>query len=192
MKGKLHLLLFLFFIPHKDSIAQVSQEKGSEALSYCQGKKLNCNYALMVDMSKHSGFHRFYVYDFSKGLIIDSSLVSHGCCNNEWSGTNSANKPIFSNKDGSHCTAKGKYEIGKRGYSNWGIHVNYQMHGKESSNNNALARQIVLHSWSMVSEISTYPTGTPEGWGCPAVSDDFMTRLDVLLQKEKNMLLWIY
>jgi hypothetical protein len=38
-----------------------------------------------------------------------------------------------------------------------------------------------------------YPEGTPEGWGCPAVSNLQMRKLDSLLKKEKKpLLMWIY
>ena len=74
-----------------------------------------------------------------------------------------------------------------------GIHVNYRLHGLESTNSNAFSREIVLHSWESVADLETYPKGTPEGWGCPAVSDNTMRTLDSLLQNSgENVLLWIY
>jgi hypothetical protein len=45
----------------------------------------------------------------------------------------------------------------------------------------------------MITENETFPEGTPEGWGCPAVSNQQMRALDSLLKKEKKpLLLWIY
>jgi len=87
----------------------------------------------------------------------------------------------------------GKYRIGKRGYSNWGINVNYKLHGLEASNSNAYKRIIVLHSWKDIPNDEVYPRGCPEGWGCPAVSNDFMRKLDVLLKNSrKSVLMWVY
>jgi hypothetical protein len=53
-------------------------------------------------------------------------------------------KPVYSNVVGSNCTSLGKYKIGKRSYSNWGINIHYKMHGLESSNSNAFKRHVVF------------------------------------------------
>ena len=45
-----------------------------------------------------------------------------------------------------------------------------QLHGLEETNQSAYDRIIVLHSWDMMSDEEIYPEGSPEGWGCPAVS----------------------
>jgi hypothetical protein len=67
------------------------------------------------------------------------------------------------------------------------------MHGLEATNNNALSREIVLHGWDAISDHEIYPDGTPEGWGCPAVSNTFMTTLDrILKDRKKPVLLWIF
>ncbi len=102
-------------------------------------------------------------------------------------------KPVFSNTDNSHCTSLGKYKIGARGYSQWGIRVNYLLHGLESTNSNALSREIVLHSWEDIPDETLYPRGTPEGWGCPAVSNVMLKKVDgILRNKRAPVLLWIY
>jgi hypothetical protein len=168
-------------------------KKAGEAFTFCKQKGFNTSYCFLLDMSIHSGLHRFYIYDFSTNKITDSALVSHGCGTNDWADDDTKTNPSFSNSDGSHLTALGKYKIGKRGWSNWGIHVNYQMQGLEATNSNSVARFIVLHSWEDVSDEEVFPSGTPEGWGCPAVSNTFMTLLDEKLSKtQKPVLLWIY
>jgi len=49
-----------------------------------------------------------------------------------------------------------------------------------------------LHSWDAVSHVPVYPEGTPEGAGCPAVSNTTMYVLDNLLSsKRKRVLMWI-
>ena len=144
-------------------------------------------------MSLPSGVKRFILWDFKKDNIMISGLISHGCGTGPWSGMWSKDKPLFSNRDGSHCTALGKYQIDGRAYSGWGIHVKYYLTGLESTNNNALIRQIVFHSWEEVPETEVYPNGTPEGWGCPAISNNTMKIVDEMLKKErKRTLLWIY
>lgn len=150
-------------------------------------------YCMLIDMSLPSGVKRFVVWDMKNKRPFITGLVSHGCGSAPWSGVWSKDHPDFSNADGSHCTALGKYAITGRGYSNWGIHVKYYLAGLEKTNSNALGRQVVFHSWEKVPEAEVYPGGTPEGWGCPAISNNTMKIVDALLRKQKGkMLMWIY
>lgn len=149
--------------------------------------------ALVINYSKHSGLKRGYVADLKAGVYTDSFMVSHGCGNNNWGDDMSRNNPVFSNTYHSHCSSLGRYRIGKRGYSAWGINVKYLLHGLDTGNSNALGRIIVLHGWSAVSEVEVYPSGTPEGWGCPAVSNSTMHQLDSLLKDRiRPVLLWTF
>jgi hypothetical protein len=175
-----------------DSLERASfLNKAAEAKKFCSKNGMNRSFCLLANMSIHSGKVRMYVWDMQQNKAIDSGLVSHGCGSKPWGRTDSKETPAFSNTDGSHCTSLGKYKVGKRGYSQWGIHVNYLLHGLDASNSNALVRQVVLHSWDAVAEQSVYPNGTPEGWGCPAISNGFMKRLDEKLKTaEKPVLLW--
>lgn len=170
-----------------------TQVKAKEALEFCQKKGYSTDFCLLIDMSLHSGVKRFIIWDFNQNTIKNSFLVSHGCCNGSWNSDSSKDNPTFSNVNNSHCSSLGKYKIGERGYSNWGINVKYLMHGLESSNNNALNRVIVFHSWEAVPDKEVYPKGTPEGWGCPAVSNDSFREIDALLKNSsKPALMWIY
>ena len=167
--------------------------KANAAREYCKGHNFNSHYCYLIDMSIHSGKNRFFIWDFKTKMISDSGLVSHGCCESLWSADESKEDPIFSNVHESHCSSLGKYKIGKRGYSSWGINVNYKLHGLDKTNDNAYDRIIVLHSWDAVSNSQTYPSGTPEGWGCPAVSNSKMEKIDKMLKKsDQPVLLWIY
>jgi hypothetical protein len=169
------------------------RQKAIEAKSYCKAHKMNTSFCLLIDMSRHSGKKRFFVWDFKNDSVIHSFLVGHGCCDNPWSRDASKDCPSFSNEDGSHCSSLGKYSIGERAYSEWGIHVKYLLHGLEKSNSNALARMIVFHSWDAVSDEEIYPAGTSEGWGCPTISDNSMRIMDPMLQQsQKPVLMWIY
>ncbi|MCT4580517.1 MAG: murein L,D-transpeptidase catalytic domain family protein [Flavobacteriales bacterium] len=169
------------------------QNKAKEALTYCKKNKMNSNYCVLIDMHIHSGRNRLFLWDFKANKIVLSGLCSHGCGDEPWGLDNTKDSPIFSNQPDSHLSSLGKYKIGKRGWSNWGIHVNYKLHGLDKTNSNAYKRIIVLHSWEAVEENETYPYGTPEGWGCPAINNDKMKELDAYLEKEKTpVLLWIY
>lgn len=166
--------------------------KHTEALAFCKKEKFSEDYYFLLDMSIHSGRNRFFIYDFKEKKVVDSNVVTHGSCDIHEDNDEKWEKAKFSNADGSHCTAQGKYKIGKRDYSSWGIKVKYWMHGLEKTNSNAVARVVVLHSWTAVSDTEIFPDYSPLSWGCPAVSDNFMRKLDTRLQKaEKPVLLWI-
>lgn len=168
-------------------------KKAQEAFLFCENQKMNTDFCILIDMSIHSGLNRFYIWDFNKKQITNEYLVGHGCGINSWSKTDSKDSPKFSNEDGSHLSSLGKYKIGERGYSQWGIHVKYLLHGLEDTNNNALKRIIVLHSWSEMSNSEVYPEGSPEGWGCPTVSNEAMKIIDEKLKNtNKPVLLWIF
>lgn len=163
-----------------------------EANQFSQKKQLNTQFFLLVDIGLHSGIKRFFIWDFKKDTIVNSFLVSHGCGKNAWARDYSKDTASVSNIDGTHCSSIGKYIIGERGYSNWGIHVNYLLYGQDTTNSNALKRQIVLHSWDKIADREVYPNGTPEGWGCPAVADNSLRIIDAKLKtSNKRTLLWI-
>ncbi len=167
--------------------------KAKEALQFCKAQKFNTDFCILVDMSQHSGLNRFIVWDFEKNIVSYSCLVSHGCCDKPWSKDDSKDNPRFSNVDGSHCSSLGKYRIGGRGISKWGVRINYALHGLESSNRNANRRTIVFHSWKAVKDHEVYPKGTPEGWGCPAISNNSFKIIDPKLKSSaKPVLMWIY
>jgi hypothetical protein len=170
-----------------------SRLKAKEALKFSKAKGYSTQYCILIDMSLPSGVKRLVVWDFKGDSILLTGMVSHGCGKWPWGADWSKNNPGFSNADGSHATALGKYKLSGRAYSNWSIHVKYYMYGLESSNNKALGRQIVFHSWDKVPDKDVYPNGTPEGWGCPAISNNTMKVIDKLLHKQKKAwLMWIY
>jgi hypothetical protein len=162
-----------------------------EAKEYCKSNKLNQDKFILIDLGLHSGLKRFFVYDFQQKKILKSYIVSHGCGNNHWGRTYSKENAPISNEFDSHSSSLGKYVISDRGVSQWGIKVNYLLKGKEKTNSNAENRAIVLHSWEAISNDEVYPEGTPEGWGCPAVSNESMKEIDEILKQNKNVLMWV-
>ncbi|SIN85054.1 L,D-transpeptidase catalytic domain [Epilithonimonas zeae] len=170
-----------------------TNQKAKEALQFCKAKNFNTDFCILIDMSQHSGLKRFFIYDFKKDEITNEYLVGHGCGNSSWSADYTKENPSFSNEDNSHLSSLGKYKIGARGYSNWGVNIKYLMHGLEETNSNALKRIIVFHSWEMMSDDEVYPKGSPEGWGCPTVSNKAFKEIDpVLKNSKKPVLMWIY
>jgi len=170
-----------------------TQNKAAEALKFCKDSRFNTDFCILIDMSLHSGVYRFVVWDFKNNAILKKCLVGHGCGQNEWSKDNSKENPEFSNEDGSHLSALGKYKLSGRSYSDWGIHIKYLMQGLEKTNNNALKRFIVFHSWDLMSDEEVFPKGSPEGWGCPTISNNAMKELDPMIKNSKKpVLMWIY
>ncbi|WP_379964169.1 murein L,D-transpeptidase catalytic domain-containing protein [Epilithonimonas sp. UC225_85] len=170
-----------------------TNKKAEEALGFCKAHNFNTDFCILIDMSLHSGLKRFFIYDLKKNEISKEYLVGHGCGTSSWSEDSTKDNPTFSNEDNSHLSSLGKYKIGARGYSNWGVHVKYLMHGLEETNNNALKRIIVFHSWEKMSDDEVFPKGSPEGWGCPTVSNNAFKEIDPLLKNSKKpVLMWIY
>lgn len=163
-----------------------------EALAFCAENGFNQDYYFLVDFATHSGKFRFWVYDFETKSVVDSGLVSHGACDVFEENTNQDGNVKTSNKPNSHCSSEGKYKIGNRDYSKWGINIKYWLHGLEPTNSNAADRVVVLHSWEALADQEIYPNYAALSWGCPAVSNDFMGRLDARLKDQaKPTLLWI-
>lgn len=193
MNKTIALIFFFSTLIGLTSAGQTKTLPVTQAKQFCIKNKLDTNIFLFVDMSIHSGKYRAFLYQSSTDSVLVQGLCSHGCCENYWAEDNSKTNPVFSNISGSHCSSLGKYKIGTRGYSNWGININYKLHGLETSNNNAYRRTIVLHSWEQVSETECYPNGTPEGWGCPAFANSTFRKIDKYLKSAKQpVLLWIY
>jgi hypothetical protein len=167
--------------------------KAKQALRFCTSKNYNSSFCILIDMSLHSGVKRLMIWNFERDTIVNSFLVAHGCGNNPWNEDKTKESPFFSNTNDSHCSSLGKYKIGERGYSQWGVNIKYVLHGLESSNSNAQRRAIVFHSWEAISDNETYPNGTPEGWGCPAISNNSFRIIDPMLRSsDKPVLMWIY
>lgn len=164
----------------------------NDAKKFCTKNNYNTNYYFLIDLSIHSGKNRFFVYDFETKKISDKNLVTHGSCDQYEDNPNKWEVAKFDNRKDSHCSMKGKFKIGKRDYSSWGIHIKYWLHGLDTTNKTAVSRVVVLHSWNAVANEEIYPNVSPLSWGCPAVSNEFMKTLDNKLQNsQKPVLLWI-
>lgn len=189
-------ILFLFYSCGDSSAQKVVNNwkiKAAESFQYVKRNNMDTTICILVDMRIPSGKNRMFVYDFQLASFVLKGLCTHGAGKEDFTYKPLDGSPAFSNVVDSHCTSLGKYKIGARGYSSWGIHVNYKLHGLEATNNNAFKRVVVLHSWEHVSNTEVHPNQSPLSWGCPAVSNEMMEELDALLKtKKKPVLLWIY
>jgi L,D-transpeptidase catalytic domain len=195
---KMHYLIFFFWFSifgckNETTFKPMNYSKfHTEAKVYCETNNFNTDYYILIDLSIHSGRNRFFVYNFKTQKNDFEKLTTHGSCDVFEENPTLWEKAKFGTKVDSHCSMKGKYSTGKRDYSKWGIHVKYWLNGLEKSNANSVERVTVLHSWEAISDQEVFPDFAPLSWGCPAVSNEFMTILDSKLQTStKPVLLWI-
>jgi hypothetical protein len=168
------------------------QKFHQEAQQFIEKNQYHADFYILVDLSIHSGKNRFFVYDFKQQKNTLEALTTHGSCDQFESNPTKYQKVKFSNENNSHCSSQGKYRIGKRDYSSWGINIKYWLHGLEKSNDQAVKRVVVLHSWDAVSDNEIYPQYSPLSWGCPAISNEKMKEIDPILKPiKKPVLLWI-
>jgi len=170
----------------KRSEADRLSQKAAELRAFLSSKSYNRNLAFLVDMHLPSGKNRFFVYDLHKDSVLLSGLVAHGCGNHSFSLS-----PVFSNIDGSSCSALGRYRIGNPYKGQFGRA--YLLHGLDTSNNRALERHIVLHSFSCVPDGETDPYPICNSRGCPMVSPAFLAQVQPMIDASKKpVLLWIF
>lgn len=157
---------------------------------YSNKHGLSENYAVVVDFSKSSGRHRFFVCDLKKHQVVSSSLCAHGA----GKGSTVAN-PVFSNEVGSNCSSLGHYKItGRHKMSSTGL-PSFRLKGLDSSNSNAMKRGILIHSAKLISNyrLGIYPFYLPLdkriSSGCFAVDIDMMDIVGDLVDKEKKPIL---
>lgn len=152
---------------------------------YIRQKKFNPDFCFLIDMSLPSGQPRFFIYDLTKDSVLQSGLVAHGNCYQEW-----LEGRKYSNTVGSGCTSLGRYKIGIPYTGMWGY--SYKLHGLDSSNNKAFERTVVLHSHRCVPAVAT-ENEICQSNGCPTVAPEFLSRLKPLINgSAKPVLLWIY
>jgi len=150
----------------------------------------NQDVAFMIDYSLHSGKNRFFVVDLKKSTITKKALICHGSCKNE--AKNGAKAVNFSNTSESLCTSLGMAVIGERDYSQWGKNYKYWLDGLEKTNSNMRKRIVVLHGWEHVPDEEIYPESIVMSWGCPTVSTKVLDALDIILKKNKKVLLYSF
>lgn len=94
----------------------------------------------IVDFSKPSSEPRFHVVDLQNGTV-DSHLVAHGRGSDPG---HSGYLQRFSNQFGSYATSNGTYTTA--GYYDGKYGTSLRVDGLDPTNNNAMARAIVIHN----------------------------------------------
>lgn len=141
----------------------------------------NKNYISVVDFTQDSNSKRLYVIDMKSGAV-SRYLVAHGM-GSDPKHTGWATK--FSNISGSNMSSIGMYltdeeYTGEHGHS-------LRIRGLDSTNSNAYARAIVIHSASYVD-----PSYTPLGRsdGCPAIEQKYIETLVDQLKEGSVYYIW--
>jgi hypothetical protein len=176
-------------LPGKNSKEETGSARiksyASDAKDFCYANGCNTKLFFLIDMSVHSGRKRFFVYDMRADSVLCSSMVAHGACGHSF-----LNEAQFSNQPGSGCTSIGKYKIGAKYNGRFGIA--YKLYGLDSSDSNAYERCVVLHSYYEVPDDETFPDPICNSLGCPMVSPNFLSRLEIKIDaSSKPILLWI-
>ena len=148
--------------------------------------KDNTELAFFIDMRIMSGKNRFIIYDLKNDKVIDQGLVAHGI--------GSVNGPAgelkFSNTNSSFCTSLGKYSIGQDYVGKYG--KAYKLYGLDPTNNNAFARNIVLHKYDFV-PYEEQNQSICNSLGCPMVNEKYYSRIEKFIDNSKiNIILDIY
>lgn len=142
----------------------------------------NKEIVFLIDMKIRSGKNRFFVYDLKNDTIIDQGLVAHGI----GSETQTEGQLLFSNEPNSLCTSLGKYYVGSSYNGKFG--KSYKLYGLEPTNNNALARNIVIHKYVKVpAEEQDKPIC--KSFGCPMINEEFYARIEKLIDNSNSKIL---
>lgn len=143
-------------------------------------------YAMLIDLGLHSGAKRFFMVRLSDEKILHAGLVTHGSSPTVLQ----PGERTYSNVTGSLCSSLGRYKIGVRYQGTFGLA--YKLQGLDTSNNNAFARAVVLHSHSCVPDDET-TDAICQSWGCPTISPAFLQTIRSYFDASaKPILLEIY
>ena len=152
---------------------------------YAKENDLDTTYAFISNMGMLSTKKRFFVINLVTMEVECSGLVSQG----RGLGRTKYDKQ-YSNSIESKCTSLGRYKISNKYKGSYG--ESYKLVGLDSSNQNAVKRNIVLHQMGCIPDDENIaPTCVSEG--CPAVSPNFLSGLANIIDTRKNpVLLWVF
>ncbi|HSY76421.1 MAG TPA: murein L,D-transpeptidase catalytic domain family protein [Bacteroidia bacterium] len=150
-------------------------------------KTQNCStrLGLLIDMSIASRKNRFFVVDLQNDSVLVAGVCAHGAGNDV-----NREEVIFSNKPGSYYTSEGRYKLGAKFEGEYG--TGYRLVGLDSTNSNALKRDIVLHYYFKVADEENANVVCRSN-GCPMLSPRVFKAAEKLIDAEsKPVLMWIY
>lgn len=147
-----------------------------------QNSQYNQQCCFLIDMKIPSSKNRFFVYNLQENKIITQGLVAHGC----GSETEIEGELKFSNIKNSLCTSLGMYEISNSYSGQFG--KAYKLIGLDTSNSNALVRNIVLHKYESV-PFTEQNKAICNSYGCPMVNEKFYYKLERIIDDSHHPIL---
>lgn len=163
------------------------EERAERAMDFARSHNMNEHYALFVDYGIPSGTPRLFVWDFNQKKIIASTYVMHGP-----GGGSTDERPRFSNKSGSECSALGRFLVTKDHGNR--LKRSFRLKGLDMDNQSAYARGLMIHRSGWVDShcwMRYIPLHRTSCKGCVTVSSRGMSYLEELINKEeKPLLLW--
>ena len=122
---------------------------------------------VIVDFTQHSSVSREWVFDLATNELLWNLRVAHG--RKSTNGTNLAMAVSFSNVNGSNQSSLGLFRSATPYVGTFG--ESFRLEGLEPSyNDNACARDIVMHPWAPVGDEYVQRCGWARpSLGCPAI-----------------------
>ena len=164
------------------------RQHAAELKTFCQQNGYNERFALLWDLSLHSGRRRFVVWNFEQDRVEWAFVASHG------SGSRRKKRlsayAELSNEQDTHLSSVGRALVAERYIGCYG--VAYRLDGLDATNSALRKRCVVLHSWRHTTSFPIWPLPSVGSWGCPVLSRRSMAILDEILQREQRVILWAY
>ncbi|MFZ4928260.1 murein L,D-transpeptidase catalytic domain-containing protein [Chryseobacterium sp. Mn2064] len=157
----------------------IPQARISEIKNYLKGKGYNQELAIFINFKIPSGKYRYFVYDLTKDKIVQKAVVSHG----SGSVVPRSDALQFSNVDGSYQSSLGKYSIGESYVGKFG--KAYRLKGLDATNDNAMQRAIVLHSYGCIPDNESNDPACLS-LGCPMLSANAFKESAKYIDKSKK------
>ena len=164
------------------------RQHAAELKTFCEQNGYNDRFALLWDLSLHSGRRRFVVWNYAENRVERAFVTSHG------SGSRRKKRlsayAEVSNESDSHLSSVGRALVAERYIGRYG--VAYRLDGLDATNSALRKRCVVLHSWRHTTPFPIWPLPSVGSWGCPVLSRRSMAILDEILQREQRVILWAY
>ena len=172
-------------LAHKNFVIEKTRAKAGQAKLFIKQRNYNDQICFLIDMSEPSSKNRFFIYDLKKDTLQNAGLVTHGNCFQSW-----LEGRRYGNKIGCGCTSLGRYKVGYAYHGKFGL--SFKLYGLDSTNSNAFARTVVLHSHDCVPEIEV-DYEICQSNGCTTVAPGFLQQLKPMIENSKKpVLLWVY
>jgi hypothetical protein len=169
----------------KNNTAQNLVQHSHSLREFAKKENYSSSIGILIDMTIASRKKRFFVVNLQNDSILISGLCAHGQGDDV-----NREEVVFSNKPGSYCTSAGRYKLGVKFEGDYG--TGYILHGLDSTNSNALKREIVFHYYFKVADRENENVVCRSN-GCPMVSEKTFRATEKLIDAESRpVLMWIY